>query len=275
MCIVIVKKQDIDIPSEDILRNCFTHNPDGSGYMYIRNGKVNIRKGFMKFKGLKKALRHENFNKDDIVIYHFRIKTHGSKSQSNCHPFPVSSKTEDLKSLSIIADYGIAHNGMIDIKEDTPDILSIDNISDTMIFIKDILSNPSIIDNIYSNTAIQQLVLKFTEGSKIALLSKEGKILMLGGFIDDKDTGLLFSNDSYKQAVTKFSFSNLWEYDFKYNYSYEKDLKEDKEYYIQKGLCPRCNDLLIEYDGRDALQCISCGHIVNIKKDFLSSYYDF
>ena len=47
MCIIIAKTKTMRLPTETELRNCFSRNPDGAGFMYVDNEKVVIDKGYM------------------------------------------------------------------------------------------------------------------------------------------------------------------------------------------------------------------------------------
>ena len=43
MCIIVAKPKGQDVPSKEILKQCFTKNPDGAGMMYpvkVKDGKV-------------------------------------------------------------------------------------------------------------------------------------------------------------------------------------------------------------------------------------------
>jgi hypothetical protein len=53
MCIIVYKPKGIELPKEDILKNCFDNNADGAGYMYAHKGKVLIHKGFMDWEDFK------------------------------------------------------------------------------------------------------------------------------------------------------------------------------------------------------------------------------
>ncbi len=193
MCIIIVKPKGMLPPTKRTLKTCFANNPDGAGFMFYGNNKVYIEKGFMSFKKLRRALRLYNFSINDTVIYHFRISTHGSVIGSQTHPFPVTDNVRDLNSLSIRTPLGIAHNGIFS-SLDTDDKLS-----DTMVFIKDVLANKKVMRSIYnSDSAHSRLVEMASVSSRLAFLDFRGRIRTFGTWELDKETGLLFSNDDYK-----------------------------------------------------------------------------
>lgn len=91
MCIIVYKPENKEFPTWATLETCFNNNPDGCGYMFVKNNQVNIRKGFMTFKQFKKALKQDKQNCGINLPYvmHFRITTHGGTSPQMCQPFPV------------------------------------------------------------------------------------------------------------------------------------------------------------------------------------------
>ena len=50
MCIICVSKSGVRHPSDITLHAMFRRNPHGAGYMYARDGKVTIHKGFMNIE---------------------------------------------------------------------------------------------------------------------------------------------------------------------------------------------------------------------------------
>lgn len=97
MCIAIWKDQD-KIITKATLSQCFNSNPDGAGFMYHEGDKLHIQKGFFEFDKFYKEYKKHELKQ---CVIHFRIKTHGSISVDNCHPFSI---TENL---------GFVHNGII------------------------------------------------------------------------------------------------------------------------------------------------------------------
>lgn len=99
MCIAIVKPAGVDV-SEETLSICWRSNPDGAGYAFVEDGKVVIRKGYMKLKDFLKAYE-EDKAKDSPFLIHFRITSQGSKDEFNTHPFSIK-------------DGAAIHNGTLD-----------------------------------------------------------------------------------------------------------------------------------------------------------------
>ena len=94
MCVIIIKKRGVELPSERELRTAFNHNPHGCGFV--------SSSGFY-WRGMDFDEFYYNLTKVDLdenCIIHFRLATHGSHKPSNCHPF----KSGDIY---------FAHNGVL------------------------------------------------------------------------------------------------------------------------------------------------------------------
>ena len=136
MCIICVSKSGVRQPSDITLRAMFRRNPHGAGYMYARDGKVTIHKGFMNIEDFLAAVHAEQFTPQDSVVYHFRISTPAGVNAPMTHPFPLSNQPRLMRSLDLTCRCGVAHNGIIQLTSD-PDN---NRYSDTAIFITDYLS---------------------------------------------------------------------------------------------------------------------------------------
>lgn len=191
MCIICVSKSGIQQPSESAIRAMFRRNPHGAGYMFARDGKVTIHKGFMNAKEYIRAINNEHFSAEDSVVYHFRISTQAGVNPEMTHPFPLSNQPARMRTLDLTCRCGIAHNGTIRMTTDPTN----ERHSDTAIFITDYLArmvrkssdlrNQALLDRIY-----------FMARSKFAIMDGGGYVATVGKFIDDN--GLLFSNRSYE-----------------------------------------------------------------------------
>ncbi len=102
MCIAILRKKSKTI-SEETLQRCFRKHPDGAGFAYALNGKLNVVKGFFSFKSFWKAYNKVNGGKPEEVpmIIHFRTMSHGFKSEYNCHPWKIDD------------NHAMVHNGIL------------------------------------------------------------------------------------------------------------------------------------------------------------------
>lgn len=201
MCIIIAKKKGIQLPSDTVIETCFENNNDGAGIMFKRakDRKVGIVKGLMTLPDLQALLKEMDFKPDDSVVYHFRLATHGGKSQGNTHPFPVTESVKAMKSLTGIVDIAMVHNGIIPIKPSQTDI------SDTMEFIRSYVSQWKKTGSIFRPENMK--VLKNDTGnSKYAFLDVSGNVTLVGkGWINDQ--GLLYSNDGYLYQIGRYCVS--------------------------------------------------------------------
>jgi len=274
MCIVTIKPIGIDLPKIDILENCFVNNPDGCGYMFVRNGKVKIRKGFLEFKEFYSDYQKQKLNKNDLIVFHFRIATSGDIDKFNTHPFPISNDVNELIKTENDCEIAIAHNGILSSKGSTIDKYKI---SDTMDFILEILSDKNIYENIESKS-ILALIENRIVGSRIVVLKKDRTFLLLGNGWKEKD-GLIHSNDGWKRkkvfnlsdSKTQYpiySYDDLSYDDPSDDYLYASngidciDKIDNEEWKEEKEIvCPCCeNDMTIYNisDFHDVYECDLC-----------------
>lgn len=194
ICICVVKPKGASLPSKEIFTNCFNSNPDGAGFLYVVDGIVNIEKGFMVFEDFWNRITSINIDKKNTLMgFHFRIKTHGTVSPENTHPFPVSTEMQDLKQLSFQSEKAIIHNGVISKFKGT-----LYN-SDTQEFVTEFLAplNEGASDWL-DNKPLTRLVYNVLE-SKMAVFTKDGRCKLFGEWT--KDNGIYYSNTSYKYDV--------------------------------------------------------------------------
>lgn len=207
MCIICLSKKGIRQPNQTEIRNMWESNPDGAGYMSVKNGKVEIHKGFMNLKDFMRSVKEEGFTKDDVVVYHFRISTQAGVTPEMTHPFPLSTDLEDMKLLDCACEVGIAHNGIIRLTScNDPEF------SDTALFITEYL--PSLIRNIEDITDKRVLrSIKALAQSKLVFLNSNEEVSVVGDFWSDK-SGLMFSNKSFLpfDVPRSFSFNDLYSY---------------------------------------------------------------
>jgi hypothetical protein len=131
---------------------------------------------------------------DAPYVMHFRISTQGYDACC-CQPFPLSGKMRKLRRRESKASVGVAHNGILSLTSD-----GADNYSDTMKFITDYLVN--IIHGLgyHKDRRTVRLIENLIAGSRFAILGSDGFCSRLGkGWVEDKSTGLWYSNNSYAQ----------------------------------------------------------------------------
>ena len=249
MCIISAKPAGIPMPSRDTIRTMWDGNRDGAGIMYVENGKVHIEKGFMKYKSFAKKLdeleRRLDMTKTPVVM-HFRITTHGGTKPENTHPFPITDSVGALRKLNGVYDIGVAHNGIIHI---TPRA----GISDTMEYIASQLAPlKRALPRFYENKHAMQLVKNAIE-SKMAFLTKEGKIYTVGDFVEDN--GVLYSNTSFQKTSMRYRTGS---YSYYGGYDWDKFYEDEWEPASPSKSTPPCtpwaddeSDPVVDY----ALMC--------------------
>jgi hypothetical protein len=249
MCIAIYKPED-KILSLATLKECYTSNPDGAGFMYAENKKLHIEKGFFSFQSFYDAFKKHEHKQ---AVIHFRIKTHGKIDTTNCHPFAVNNAI------------GFVHNGIISGFGDA-------NHSDTIGF------NQSILQPLVSkwgNLALfQDPIIDLIEGrigySKLVFLDRHGNHKIMNEHKGTWDDGVWYSNDSYKPyvaPVTTYDWKDS-KYDWKKNVTTIKTVSLPKPNLIAIGTMV---ELLEDVADPATLTVYETGElceIVAVNKDF-------
>lgn len=198
MCIIVAKPAGIKMPTNEILSNCFTNNPDGAGIMLSAKGKVWGFKGLMTFDALTARLKKLQKTFGDLdklpVVLHFRIGTHGANIAANTHPFPVAASYKVMRRLEWTGDLGMAHNGIIQALSSHPDIKA-QNVSDTMAFIRHVVTPISKVCALMKNDRVLD-AMQLTSGSRLAFLDAKGTLKVLGDFVVSE--GVFYSNTTYE-----------------------------------------------------------------------------
>jgi hypothetical protein len=215
MCVICYKPEGVAVPSDDRLEQMFHQNNDGAGYMVMRNHCVEIYKGFMKLKSLRRSLRQNNVSKKDCLVMHFRIATAGSTTAQNTHPFPVTDNLKQLKALHCKTDVAIAHNGILAIGGDK----KLDT-SDTQEFIRTILASPEVKANLYEPGVFSLLEYAIGSSKFCILDANVNRVTLLGDWVEPtiKD-GCMYSNLIFEWRQTtnyksgKGYVSKSWDYD--------------------------------------------------------------
>jgi len=180
MCIAIYKDKDIVIPYDN-LKQSFESNPDGAGFMYVKNRQLHVQKGFFTFKEFWDAYAP---HQERQAVLHFRIKTHGAINEANCHPFAVNK------------GFAFVHNGVIS-------GFGSKDYSDTYHFNEEIIK-PLV--NKWGNLAmfepaIKELVESRISYSKLIFLDRLGNAEIFNENKGVWDQGVWYSNSSYKPKV--------------------------------------------------------------------------
>lgn len=227
MCVIVAKNKGIDLPSKEILKNCFDNNNDGVGFAFVNSNKeVVISKGYKKFDNfyndLMKVDKKLNLKNKGLLI-HFRISTSGLIDAGNCHPFPLSNDKNELRETKTKTKIAICHNGIISKYNKKDNVLN-----DTQLFIKNVVYPFSKLDKeFYKNNFIMDTI-KELANSKLAFLDSEENIYLLGEFVKEND--LYFSNTSYIKRTFTYSNYRYFDYDYddyySYNYWFNKKKKK-------------------------------------------------
>ena len=227
MCIIVAKEKGLELPKKETLETCFKHNPDGAGFMYVKDNKVIIDKGYMDFKSFYKRLKKLDKKlhlKDKALVMHFRIGTHGANNRQTTHPFPISNNNSDLKQTYFKTDLGMVHNGIIPHYDYEKDM------SDTQLFIRDLVSIlKGLNKNFYKDKNTLDMFEKVTN-SKLCFLDTKNDLIYVGDFVKDEN-GIKYSNTTYKEYTYKTDWSKYdWDdYDRCYSTSYNTTTSDYEE----------------------------------------------
>ena len=210
MCIIAYKPKGVKLPREKILRNCFYNNKDGAGIAIQRDGKIIINK-FMQAEPFFAYVR-QNVRREDSVIYHFRIATHGSVELKNIHPFIITKDWQEMNETQSITTKNIlAHNGII------TSLVDNHKISDSKV-LAHLLADRDINDNLFKSKGIRKLIDTVIDTDRLIVMNKEGKAFLLGDF--EKDKGIYYSNYTFRYKKTW----QYYEYQTKYATPYSGDI---------------------------------------------------
>ena len=259
MCIIIIKPKGKSLPTYDIFKNCWNHNNHGIGFMYHKNDRVIIEKGYMDFISFEKklnVLEKKIDIKNTTIVFHFRISTSGNIDKGNCHPFPISFNNNSLRATNIETVLGIAHNGTIFHYTEMDKILN-----DTQLFIKNDLSTLYRLDNhFYFNNSLISIIKRLINNDRMVFLTGNGNIIKFGEWINED--GYYFSNNSYIKSKNIKSYNNknqIFEDNFNEQYKINNCIVDEEDFemmldYLEQipfGKTIYSYDKLDEYSWKD------------------------
>lgn len=190
MCVIIIKKKGIPMPSKESLERCWKVNPDGAGFSIKHpHQEVHYQKGFSNFESFYNAVK--KFNMDDEVVMHFRIATQGGVNPPMTHPFKLSEKKSDMFDLKGRGPV-LFHNGIIKLTSTQEVKTNFPNESDTSVFVRK-FATPLFKSNGISYLALEGIGNLVGYYNKIVVHSDKG-LYAIGHFIKGDD-GCLYSND--------------------------------------------------------------------------------
>lgn len=223
MCLIAIKPRGVKVTDAwyKSLENGFAGNSDGAGFTIKQYTGLNKVYGYDLHKGTKE----DNFTLDymmnllqdtyklgeeDEVMCHFRIRTQGSISQENCHPFIMDERAIDEVDGFENKYPALAHNGGFFIKA------CYAKMSDTYTFVKDFAKNPHNMDYLFkygpeffNNNYVQldnigtiNLEHIGISYNKIAIMfpEQDKNIMTIGDFVTDEDTKCMYSHSGYKSS---------------------------------------------------------------------------
>ena len=259
MCVIMVKPKGIPLPCKEVFKICYNNNSDGCGYMYVENGKVVVKKGFMGYKNMYKQIK--KLGDDKVIVVHFRIGTSGvKKDQKTCHPYPISTDENDLQKLQYNTDVGVVHNGIISgyVDDKRPDL------NDTQVFVRDFLTvlkdlNPEF----YKNKKARDLI-ENEAGSKLVFLDSNEDLYYVGEY--NEDNGVLYSNYTY---TYNYYYPKVYDYTYDYinEIDYDNYIELEAGWTIEKSY----NDyIIVQEDDNYAVD--SNGNLFKLYNGFPSNY---
>lgn len=246
MCVIIVKKAGVSMDCVDYetVRACWQANPHGAGFMYAREKKVHIFKGFMTLDSLWEAIAVAKVQENEPLVIHFRIATSGGVNKEMCHPFPLVPDTKKLRSTSVVCTAALAHNGVLGCGSDT--------LSDTALAVRDMLHHSLFVDGVRKNNKkVIDFIDYYTEGSRLVWLFGCESMNFFGQWTEKQ--GLLFSNMHWNREP--LFFEDSW------NCFYEcakcgKKLKKSEA----GPLCWNCWDT---WEATGMNHCAKCGAVLD------------
>src|SRR4051812_24012814 len=111
MCVIVAQPKGTQALSVSSLGKMFDANPDGAGYMFVRDGEVIVRKPYWDVVSLM-ADYFSDFaahGKQSPFVLHFRWCTHGELCKGNTHPHVL-----------IPGKVALVHNGILPVTPPDP-----------------------------------------------------------------------------------------------------------------------------------------------------------
>ena len=191
------------------MESMFNRNSDGAGFAITnKEGFTEWHKGYMSFDEFYKKLTEfkDDVLKENEVALHFRITTKGNTDPETTHPFPLSSRFDDMRTLHGITKSPVVfHNGTIsgfggiasDVSSDTQDF-----IMGPLYYILKGAKNFGAL----RKTAVEQLL----GASRLLILNHNKGVTKLGDWTMHTD-GCYYSNMLWKPSPTYITYTTpVW-----------------------------------------------------------------
>jgi hypothetical protein len=185
MCLIAYQPAGDEPFAREILENGWDANHHGAGFMFVADGKLQIRKPFRKLKELiaEYSKEHTAHGATSAFCIHFRWATHGSDDVVNIHPH-------------ILADgqAGLVHNGILH-NFDPP---SGKDLSDTAWFCRTVLAGrtPQQLTSVEFGCVLAEMIGK---NNKFVLMAADGSAIIVNPTSGVYEGKRWFSNTSHRQ----------------------------------------------------------------------------
>jgi len=194
MCLIIHKPANTPMPSNRKMKKAFKANPDGAGIGIRFEDSWNVSKGFMAIGNFMREMKsYKDFLYDREVILHFRLGTSGMDKPGNCHPFPITDDVNLLRSLDYESNWIMAHNGIFGGGQTIKDY---GVITDTQVYIREVLNNPIIKNGLVNNVDETMKILSYTLGTDRIIIGGPHVTIRFGTWYTIEEC--LYSNEYWK-----------------------------------------------------------------------------
>jgi hypothetical protein len=257
MCIAILNTKGATLKKQ-LLSNCWENNGDGAGILYIDN--YNQLQTFKTLDSFDEFYENyisikQTFGRRNMLL-HFRISTHGTINEENCHPFIVDDNV------------GFIHNGMI---SNVPDSVQY---SDTNMLNRTLLQKMKVGFE-QDDDVLDFLMSLIGSGNKLVFLNKNNEWSIVNETAGHWHLGCWFSNDSYKAVNDWYDFGGVKKkkskgsrVGFTPQYSYQ-DFYKDYDYNDGFGTAKDeyCHDCGINLYGENEIARGNCNYCSRDEKE--------
>ena len=210
MCIILVNKKGIEIPSKETFKNMWDNNSDGSGFAYYENGKVKVEKGWFDFEKCYARIKELDETiglTNRSFVFHARISTSSKINEMSTHPFQMTNDVREFEKLNYSVDNMVMfHNGILSNYEPKKP----SHLSDTMCFVRDYIHRLYTMDKDFLKDEVILQAIDYEKGSsKLAFITSEDTIVTVGKYETTED-GNMYSNSTYSYNYYSSSYWSKW-----------------------------------------------------------------
>ena len=185
MCVIIHKPKGVAL-DEKYIREGARVNRHGYGLSYYDPDKKEIIVEKKAEYDINDVVKQVAGMQDKELLLHFRISTHGSVKDENCHPFPVLDKKHNPMAMWMMHN-GTIHKVVSDRKEDE---------TDTAAFIRKIVVPlVKLKPGILRTSALQELFHEYVGASKLAFMFGAGEVVIVNKTAGYEREGCWYSNN--------------------------------------------------------------------------------